>query len=222
MQKKTGSIFVFVLAAFSILTSACGSAPSPAANSKPENKFEERVAGKPGGTLTYRFSAPPKTFNYLMAADEPSIVTTLYLLSSRPIEFDHRSQKYVAALTETWTAADGQTVDIKLRDGLKFSDGHALTSDDVIFSLKAIYDEKTDSPAFRDAMLINGGGSVNRFDTYRKVIAALNSDEGEMRRAFDRQLGSEWGHYLAAHLENYPPRPFFIAGIGTNNTRVYG
>lgn len=183
MQKKTESIFVFVLTAFSILTSACASAPSPTANSKPENKFEERVAGKPGGTLTYRFSAPPKTFNYLMAADEPSIVTTLYLLSSRPIEFDHRSQKYVAALAETWTTADGQTVDIKLRDGLKFSDGRALTSDDVIFSLKAIYDEKTDSPAFRDAMLING-----------KQIEARRIDDVRLQMIFPEKV---------AAVENY-------------------
>ncbi len=138
------------------ILSACGSAPVTAPP-PPERKIEPRIAGKPGGTLTYRLTSAPKTFNYILAADEPSIVTTLYLLTSRVIEFDHRLQKYVPALAETVaTGTDGVTVDIKLRDGLKFSDGHPLTSDDVIFTLKAIYDEKTNSPAFGDAMLVNG------------------------------------------------------------------
>jgi peptide/nickel transport system substrate-binding protein len=43
---------------------------------------------------------------------------------------------------------------LTLRDGIKFSDGHPITAEDVIFTLRAIYDERTASPVFRDAMLI--------------------------------------------------------------------
>lgn len=156
MRKKIATSFAGLLAAVSILVSACGTAPGPTANSNSDKRFEDRVSGKQGGTLTYRFTAPPKTFNYLMATDEPSIVTALFLMCSRPIEFDHRSQKYVGALAESWSAPDGQNVALKLREGLKFSDGHPLTADDVVFSLKAIYDERTQSPVFRDAMMVNG------------------------------------------------------------------
>ncbi len=164
------------------MLSGCGSAP--VSNTAPEKKIEPRVAGKPGGTLTYRMTSAPKTFNYILAADEPSIVTTLYLLTSRLIEFDHRQQKYVPALAESVTpAADGRTVDIKLREGLKFSDGHAITSDDVIFTLKAIYDEKTNSPAFGDAMLVNG----------KKI---------EAKRVNDRSLQLIFPEKVAA-VENY-------------------
>lgn len=156
MLKRTPLFFVGCTLFLSIFSSGCGPSAGPVANTSSQAKFEDRVAGKSGGTLTVRLTSAPKTFNYLMAADEPSVVTALFLMSSRPVEFDHRSQKYVGALAESWSATDGRTVDLKLRDGLKFSDGHALTSDDVIFSLKAIYDEKTDSPAFKDAMLVNG------------------------------------------------------------------
>lgn len=183
MRKKIVFILAGVLAAASILLSACGGPTGPAANTASEKKFEDRVAGKQGGTLTYRFTAPPKTLNYVMAADEASIITALYLLSSRPVEFDHRSQKYVGALAESWTAPDGKNVAIKLRDGLKFSDGHALTADDVIFSLKAIYDEKTKSPAFGDAMLVNG-----------KQIEAKKIDDLNLQLTFPEKV---------AAVENY-------------------
>src|SRR6185369_15054099 len=51
---------------------------------------------------------------------------------------------------------DGRSVDIRLRDGLKFSDGQPLTSSDVAFTLEAAYDERNKAGVFRDALLING------------------------------------------------------------------
>ena len=43
-----------------------------------------------------------------------------------------------------------------MRDGLKFSDGHALTSEDVAFTLRALYDERVTSPIYRDGLLVGG------------------------------------------------------------------
>jgi len=107
--------------------------------------------------LVYRLSSPPKTFNYLLANDESSIVTAFFLLNSRLVEFDHSKQTYVPGLAEAWTtSSDGHTVDIRLRDGLKFSDGQPLTSSDVAFTLEAAYDERNKAGVFRDALLING------------------------------------------------------------------
>jgi len=105
----------------------------------------------------YRVSSPPKTFNYLLANDEPSILTAFFLLNSRLVEFDHSTQTYVPGLAEAWTTSpDHRSVDIRLRDGLKFSDGQPLTSSDVAFTLEAIYDERNKAEAFRDALLVNG------------------------------------------------------------------
>jgi peptide/nickel transport system substrate-binding protein len=120
-------------------------------------KPEERRIGTPGGKLVYRVSSPPKTFNYLLAKDEPSILTAFFLLNSRLVEFDHSTQTYVPGLAEAWTTSpDQRSVDIRLRDGLKFSDGQPLTSGDVAFTLEATYDERNKAEAFRDALLING------------------------------------------------------------------
>ena len=120
-------------------------------------KPEQRKLGTRGGKLVYRVSSPPKTFNYLVANDEPSIVTAFFLLNSRLVEFDHSTQTYVPGLAEAWTMGpDRRSVDIRLRDGLKFSNGHPLTSSDVAFTLEAAYDERNKAEVFRDALLING------------------------------------------------------------------
>lgn len=130
----------------------------PASNTTTGNaKLEQRGIGKRGGKLVYRVTSPPKTFNYLLANDEPSIVTSFFLLNSRLVEFDHSTQTYVPGLAEMWTiSADHRTVNITLRNGLKFSDGQPLTSSDVAFTLEAIYDERSKAGVFRDALLING------------------------------------------------------------------
>jgi peptide/nickel transport system substrate-binding protein len=107
--------------------------------------------------LVYRVSSPPKTFNYLLANDETSILTAFFLLNGRLVEFDHSTQTYVPGLAEAWTTTpDHRSVDVRLRDGLKFSDGQPLTSSDVAFTLEATYDERNKADVFRDALLING------------------------------------------------------------------
>src|SRR5215510_772492 len=120
-------------------------------------KPEQRRIGTHGGKLVYRVSSPPKTFNYLLANDEPSILMAFFLLNSRLVEFDHSTQTYVPGLAESWTtSSDRRSVNITLRDGLKFSDGQPLTSSDVAFTLEATYDERNKAGVFRDALLING------------------------------------------------------------------
>jgi len=135
---------------------SCGQPPaSNPATGAP--KPEQRGIGARGGKLVYRVSSPPKTFNYLLASDEPSILMAFFLLNSRLVEFDHSTQTYVPGLAEAWTmGADRRSLDIRLRDGLKFSDGQPLTSSDVAFTLEAIYDERNMAEVFRDALLING------------------------------------------------------------------
>ena len=138
---RIGSLFVALLFAVS-----CGSPPQPGA----------LTTGTRGGTLNYRLSSPPSSFNYVMAADESTMVASFVLLAGKLAEFDHKQQKYVPGIAESWKLADdGRTVNVKLRSGVKFSDGKDLTADDVVFSFRAIYDEKTNSPAWKDAMLIN-------------------------------------------------------------------
>lgn len=151
-----------------------------ATNAPVEVKTPESTAGVRGGEITYRVTGAPTTFNYLLAEDEPTIIITQFLLTSRLIEFDHKSQLFVAGLAESWVAEkDNKTVNVKLREGLKFSDGQALDADDVIFTLNAIYDERTQAAGLRDAMLVDD-----------EPIAAKKIDERNFQLIFPKPVAS--------------------------------
>ena len=172
---------LFVLLA--VLTLSCGQPPA-SNTSNSDSKFPPRVPGKQGGTLVYRITAPPTTFNYLVADTEQSVLIALYMMNSRPIEFDHATQKYRNALAESWTFGDDRkTVDMKLREGLKFSDGKPLTTADVAFTLAAMYDDRTQAAAWKDSMSVNG-----------KLIETKIIDERNMQFIFPEPV---------AQIENY-------------------
>lgn len=144
---------LFLIAALCLI-SACADKPPGSPAGQPSR---ERVAGKRGGAITYRMTSPPRTFNPLLPADEASLTIAYYLLSSRLVDFEHDKQSYVPALAESWKKdADGRTLEITLRDGLKFSDGQPLTSEDVAFTFRGIYDDRTGTPILNDAMRIGG------------------------------------------------------------------
>lgn len=164
----------------SLLLFALSCGERPAANAPAEVKTPDATVGVRGGGLTYRVTGAPTTFNYLLAEDEPTIIITLFLLTSRLVEFDHESQQFVAGLAETWTTeADGKTVNVKLRNGLKFSDGEDLTPDDVIFTLNAIYDERTQAAGLRDAMLVDD-----------EPIVAKKIDDAGIQLVFPKPVAS--------------------------------
>lgn len=147
-------IILLSLIAALCFASACGDKPP---NSPVNQLTRERVVGKPGGAIVHRLTSPPRTFNPLLPADESSITITQCLTSSRLVDFDHDKQSYAPGLAESLKKdADGRTIDIKLRDGLKFSDGHSLTAEDVAFTFRAIYDERTGTPILNDAMRFGG------------------------------------------------------------------
>jgi peptide/nickel transport system substrate-binding protein len=173
-------VSLFVVFAFLLLSCEQPPPSNTTSNTAGDPKFAAKVPGTRGGTLSYRLSAPPTTFNYLVATNEPSILVAFYLLNNRPIEFDHATQKYKPVLAESWKFGDDRkTLDLKLRDGLKFSDGHAITTEDLAFSLAAMYDPKTEAAAWKDSMSVNG-----------KPIATKIIDERNMQFIFPEPVAA--------------------------------
>lgn len=138
-----------VLFIFGLLFAAC--------DSKPASQLSTgKQVGTRGGRLVVTERNAPQGFNYLTAADMVTINLSFFVMSARLVEFDHELQQYVPGLAESWQPdADGKIITVRLRDGLKFSDGTPLTADDVMFTLKLLTDEKVHPPAFYDAMLID-------------------------------------------------------------------
>lgn len=135
---------------FLLLLAACHSPESKQAGGGHET-------GVRGGRLVVAERSTPLTFNYPLASDVTTINTSFFLMSARLVEFDHDKQEFVPGLAESWPVSEGQrVVTVKLRDGLKFSDGAPLTADDVLFTLKVFYDKTVQSPTFYDSMLVGG------------------------------------------------------------------
>ena len=147
---KIRASIAFVLALVLALA-ACK--PSPTTQ---EATSQERQVGTRGGRLVVADRGTPKTFNYLLAGDVVSATVASYLMSAALVEMDHDTQAFVPGLAESWEASDGgKTITVKLREGLKFSDGTPITADDFLFTLKVAVDEKSGA-LFRESFSSNG------------------------------------------------------------------
>jgi peptide/nickel transport system substrate-binding protein len=72
------------------------------------------------------------------------------------VKVDRTTGQLVPELAESWTPGADQTeYRIKLRTGARFSDGTPFTSEDVVFSFAAIYDDRVGS-VFADSLTVRG------------------------------------------------------------------
>ena len=108
-----------------------------------------------GGGLVASVRSEPRTFNRLVAMDSASSLVTV--LTQAPLVRVNREDDRVDPwLAESWTRSeDGLSHKLRLREGLRFSDGAPFTSSDVLFSFEAVYDERLGSP-LADALRIQG------------------------------------------------------------------
>ncbi|MEM9221591.1 MAG: ABC transporter substrate-binding protein, partial [Pseudomonadota bacterium] len=97
-------------------------------------------APKAGGTLLVANDTEPRNLNPAIAASNG-----VFFLSSKIVEplAEMSYDGLTPVLAESWEASpDGLSFTVKLRDGVTFSDGEPLTSDDVAFSAMNVWKEK--------------------------------------------------------------------------------
>jgi peptide/nickel transport system substrate-binding protein len=143
--------FRCLLALLSLLVpaTACnGTAPA----SKPAASGPAR-----GGSLTATVRSEPQTFNRYAPNGNGAPVDALTRLTHAPlVRLNRLTGDYEPWLAEKWvTSPDGRVVTLTLRDGVKFSDGAPFTSDDVVFTFRALYDPSTHS-SLVSAVMVQG------------------------------------------------------------------
>ncbi len=112
--------------------------------------------GKHGGRFVFAETGNPRTFNGMMANETSSTDITTRNLFTTLVDYDNGAQKLVPMLAKSWeTAADGVTWTFHLRRGAKFSDGHPITSEDVLFSAQMALDPVL-HPAVQDQLKLDG------------------------------------------------------------------
>lgn len=124
------------------------------------------VTGQRGGRLVVGLRAEPKTFNPVLARDNPSR-TVIRRLVADLVHIDRVSQDTGPALAKSWTVSeDGRRFRVELRRGLRFSDGHPLDADDVVFTFQVYLDPAIGSPN-RDLLVIDDKPlAVRRVDAH--------------------------------------------------------
>ena len=171
------------------LSLACGAAQFAGASPPQRSGREELLVipgevGRPGRHLVTSLRAEPKTLNPVIAADAPSreVIGTM---QADLVHINRATQLTEPALAQSWKISpDGLRYTIKLRQGLRFSDGHALDANDVLFSFRVYLDETLHAPQ-RDLLIMGGKPISVRKVNARTLVFQLAKPYGAQERLFD-------------------------------------
>jgi len=185
------------------------------------------LTGRPGGILVFAQRTEPKTLNPVVAGDNASR-EVLHRMMADLIHINRESQQTEPALAKSWTvSADGLRYVLELRQGLRFSDGHAFDAGDVVFTFQVMMDEKVDSPQ-RDLLILEGKPIVVRqIDAYH-VAFELPQPYAAAERLFDgfsilprHRLEQAWRGARRAEAWSLRTPPAEIAGLGRFRFKQY-
>ncbi len=183
--------------------------------------------GRFGGQITIAERGEPKTLNPVLALDAPSRDVIRRMMGDL-ISINRATQQTEPGLAESWRVSkDHLHYTLTLREGVKFSDGHPFTADDVVFSFAVYLDEKLGSPQ-RD-LLMPGEKPIQvvkldarhlRFDLAMPYAAA--------ERLFDsvamlpkHLLETPWREGRFAQMWNAGTPPAQLAGLGPFRLKEY-
>ena len=164
-------------------TGFASTAPPPPQSGE-EIQTTDNQPGHYGGSLVVAQRSEPKTLNPVLAADVPSREVIGRLMADL-VHINRATQRTEPALAKSWTVSrDGRVFTLKLRRGLRFSDGQPFSADDVVFTFQVYLDEKIHSPQ-RDLLIIGGKPpEVAKIDAYT-VRFTLAQPYAAAERLFD-------------------------------------
>lgn len=140
--------------------------------------------GQRGGQLKFGQRLEPRTLNPLVATDISSR-QILGLLHSDLIHINRVTQRTEPALAESWSVSpDFRQYTLKLRSGVRFSDGSPFSADDVVFTFQNYLDETVHSSQ-RDLLIVGGEPIVVRKIAADVVQFLLAAPYAAAERLFD-------------------------------------
>jgi peptide/nickel transport system substrate-binding protein len=167
------------------VVTAFAAAPVPAIVGAGEELARvEGTTGHYGGRVVIGQRSEPKTLNPVTATDAISR-EVIGRLHSDLIEINRATQKTEPGLAKSCAMSpDGRVFTLKLRKGIRFSDGQPFDADDVLFSFAVYMDEAIGSPQ-RDLLIIDEKPPViKKIDQYT-VQFSLPRPYAAAERLFD-------------------------------------
>jgi peptide/nickel transport system substrate-binding protein len=185
----------------------------PAAASPPQKNSEELLVfpgdiGHLGGRLVVALRGEPKTLNPLIAADSRSR-EVIAVMQADLVHINRATQLTEPAVAKSWKISpDGLQYTLVLRQGIKFSDGHPLDVDDVLFTFRVYLDENVHATQ-RDLLIVGGKPIAVRKVDMRTIVFQLAKPYGVGERLFDGLA------ILPRHLLEKPYQEGKIGQIGS-------
>jgi peptide/nickel transport system substrate-binding protein len=132
----------------------CRAQPEPAPNPSAGSARPDRLPAR-GGAAVASIRTEPRSFNRLAARDSSTDLVSS-LTQAKLVRINKVTQEVEPWLAQSWKVDDaGRRYEIVLRPNVRFSDGQPFTADDVVFTFRAVYDAKVQSP-LADALTIGG------------------------------------------------------------------
>jgi peptide/nickel transport system substrate-binding protein len=226
-MKIRGSRFVVVLLAGVYLYSCALAMLAQTPKVDEELFLSGNQVGRYGGHLVVSLRSEPKTLNPVTSLDGSSR-EVIAQMTGDLIHINRFTQDTEPALAKTWQVSpDGLKYTLHLRHGLRFSDGHPLDADDVLFSFNIYLDENAHSPQ-RDALIIaHKPISVKRTDAYT-IVFELARPYAAAERLFDsvailprHLLERSYQEGKLAQAWGLASSPGKIAGLGPFRLKEY-
>jgi peptide/nickel transport system substrate-binding protein len=210
---------LLLLSACSAFEGGSGSTPSP-------EGYRPQPPAQRGGTLAMSDFEYPRTLSPLSALTDLEL--RLGALAFSPLwGFDDQLRPYPDLALQVPTPANGgvktaangrsMTVDVKLAGGLRWSDGLALTADDVLFTLQAVRDPATQAVTppgldrIKDARRVSAEELLLTFDgvyaPYLEIGAALFVLPAHRLQAIPH---AQWSHDLFFQRPDVSSGPFMV------------
>ncbi len=176
--------------------------------------------GVHGGRFVIAATSSPKTFNPVMGSESSTNDVTSRLFVGLA-DWDYRTHQDYGVLAKSWERSpDGLTYTFHLRRGAAFSDGHALTSDDVLFTAAVTLDS-TVGASLRASLQSAGRPFVFEApDSYTVVVRLAGPHRlaiaaiGSLRVLPKHRLEAAWkeGRFPSSYGTDTPPESLVTSG----------
>jgi peptide/nickel transport system substrate-binding protein len=225
---STGNRLLLVVLLATLAVSACRRRAAEVTEYNDPHPLPEDplVVGAPslgthGGRFVFAVTGNPRTFNAIMANETSTTDITDHNLFTFLVHYDNARQQIVPMIAKSWEVSpDGLQWTFNLRRGAKFSDGHSITAEDILFSAQVALDE-TLHPAVYDQLTFKGKPfEFSAPDPFTVIIrtpvpiATMLISAGALKIMPKHALDSAFksGNFASAYNVSTPPDQIVTSG----------